>query len=100
MIAVARKKALCSPSTLVDAHLVGRDRRVALQEVAARYAGGVTPAMADLIDPTDPLDPIARQFVPDARELSKVRRKAAIRSATMRSARSKASSIAIPTGCS
>ena len=69
MIAVARKKALCSPSTLVDAHLVGRDRRVALQDVAARYAVAITPAMADLIDPSDPLDPIARQFVPDAREL-------------------------------
>ena len=40
-----------------------------LAEVAARYAVAITPAMADLIDPADPLDPIARQFVPDAREL-------------------------------
>jgi len=30
----------------------------------------VTPAMADLVDPTDPADPIARQFVPDAAELN------------------------------
>ena len=47
-----------------------RSRRLAaLEEVAARYAVAITPAMADLIDPDDPHDPIARQFVPDAREL-------------------------------
>ena len=40
-----------------------------LAKVAARYAVAITPAVADLIDPSDPLDPIARQFVPDAREL-------------------------------
>ena len=37
--------------------------------VAARYAVAITPAMAELIDPADPADPIARQFVPDVREL-------------------------------
>ena len=37
--------------------------------MAARYAVGVTPAMAALIDRADPTDPIARQFIPDAREL-------------------------------
>lgn len=40
-----------------------------LAEVAARYAVAITPAMAALIDPSDPADPIARQFAPDAREL-------------------------------
>jgi len=40
-----------------------------LTEVAARYAVAITPAMAGLIDESDPNDPIARQFVPDAREL-------------------------------
>ena len=29
----------------------------------------ITPALADLIDTADPHDPIARQFVPDSREL-------------------------------
>jgi lysine 2,3-aminomutase len=42
-----------------------------LEEVAARYAVAVTPAMAELIDPADPADPIARQFVPDAAELTR-----------------------------
>ncbi len=41
----------------------------ALEQVAARYAVAITPALADLIDVADPQDPIARQFVPDAREL-------------------------------
>lgn len=40
-----------------------------LREVAARYAVAITPAMDALIDPTDPNDPIAAQFVPDVAEL-------------------------------
>jgi lysine 2,3-aminomutase len=40
-----------------------------LEKVAARYAVAVTPDMAALIDPDDPSDPIARQFIPDAAEL-------------------------------
>jgi lysine 2,3-aminomutase len=40
-----------------------------LEKVAARYAVAVTPAMAALIDPDDPDDPIARQFIPSAAEL-------------------------------
>jgi lysine 2,3-aminomutase len=54
---------------LVDAGLVERDRVAALAPVGARYAVGITPAMAALIDRDDPDDPIARQFVPDPREL-------------------------------
>ncbi len=49
--------------------LVPRERLSELAEVAARYAVAITPAVADLIDRSDPHDPIARQFVPDAREL-------------------------------
>jgi lysine 2,3-aminomutase len=49
--------------------LVPPEKVEALAEVAARYAVVLTPAMADLIDPNDPDDPIARQFVPDVREL-------------------------------
>src|SRR5579859_4938005 len=49
--------------------LLPRDELDALAEVAARYAVALTPAMADLIDRDDPNDPIARQFVPDTREL-------------------------------
>lgn len=44
-------------------------KRDALAEVAARYAVAITPAMDALIDASDPADPIAAQFQPDAREL-------------------------------
>ena len=40
-----------------------------LEKVAARYAVAVTADMAALIDPDDPADPIARQFIPNALEL-------------------------------
>jgi lysine 2,3-aminomutase len=68
MSAIARKT-LRTPAALAAAQLVARDRLAPLQEVAARYAVAITPALADLIDPSDPHDPMARQFVPDAREL-------------------------------
>lgn len=40
-----------------------------LDLIAERYAVSITPAMADLINGADPADPIAAQFLPDAREL-------------------------------
>lgn len=42
----------------------------ALADVAERFAIAVTPEMAQLIDASDPNDPIARQFVPSAAELA------------------------------
>ena len=62
-------KTLRTASELIGARLAQPNRIEALQQVAARYAVAITPAIADLIDPNDPHDPIARQFVPDAREL-------------------------------
>lgn len=67
--AVDREKTLRSLSDLAEAGLIRRDRMAALQDVAARYAVAITPAISDLIDPADPHDPIARQFVPDAAEV-------------------------------
>jgi lysine 2,3-aminomutase len=40
-----------------------------LDQVAARYAVAITPAIEALIDRCDARDPIAAQFLPDAREL-------------------------------
>ena len=67
MTRTARK--LTSVDDLISAGLAPSSARVELNEIGARYAISVTPAVADLIDQTDPSDPIARQFVPDAREL-------------------------------
>ena len=41
-----------------------------IARVAERYAVAITPAMIELIDRDDPDDPIAKQFVPDVRELN------------------------------
>lgn len=54
---------------LENVGLVSADRRAGLVDVAARYAVAVTPAISALIDPSDPNDPIARQFIPDVAEL-------------------------------
>jgi lysine 2,3-aminomutase len=54
----------------VEAGLLPPERRAGIEPVAERYAIAVSPAMAALIDPNDPHDPIARQFVPDAAELA------------------------------
>ncbi|MBB3594569.1 lysine 2,3-aminomutase [Rhizobium sp. BK529] len=54
---------------LVGAGVIEEAERPALDEVAARYAIALTPTIARLIDHSDPADPIARQFVPNAAEL-------------------------------
>jgi lysine 2,3-aminomutase len=60
---------LRSLSALADAGLIAPARLPGLQRVAERYAVAITPDIAGLIDPADPTDPIARQFVPHAGEL-------------------------------
>jgi lysine 2,3-aminomutase len=64
------QKTLRNVDQLWDHGLVPRETLGELAEVAARYAVAITPAMADLIDPADAHDPLARQFVPDGRELA------------------------------
>ncbi|HEX5212581.1 MAG TPA: lysine-2,3-aminomutase-like protein [Pseudolabrys sp.] len=54
---------------ICDHGLAPSEKRTALDAVAARHAIALPPALAELIDPNDPDDPIARQFVPDAAEL-------------------------------
>jgi lysine 2,3-aminomutase len=60
---------LRSAEALADAGLIAPERLPALAPVAARYAVALTPALEDLIDPADPVDPIARQFLPSEAEL-------------------------------
>ncbi|MDX2258117.1 MAG: lysine-2,3-aminomutase-like protein [Hyphomicrobiaceae bacterium] len=54
---------------LVRAGLVAEADAAQLTPVAQRYAVAITPSVATLIDPADPADPIARQFVPAPAEL-------------------------------
>ena len=69
ILPTAGNKPLRRPAELVEAGLVPPERLAELEAVAARYAVAITPVMAELADPADPADPIARQFVPDGREL-------------------------------
>src|ERR1700760_972361 len=60
---------LREPAELVAHGLAPAAGLADLEKVAARYAVAVTADIAGLIDPSDPDDPIARQFVPSVREL-------------------------------
>src|ERR1700759_5218216 len=60
---------LREPKDLVARGYARSDDLAVIEKVAARYAVAVTPDIAALIDPNDPDDPIARQFIPSAAEL-------------------------------
>jgi lysine 2,3-aminomutase len=60
---------LREPAELVARGLAPAAALLDLEKVAARYAMAVTPDIAGLIDPSDPDDPIARQFIPNPEEL-------------------------------
>ena len=62
---------LTTPADLIGTGLAAPERLAVLEAVGERYAIGLTPALARLIRPGDPADPIARQFIPDARELKR-----------------------------
>lgn len=55
---------------LVARGLIAATDRDAIARVAARYAVAVTPDVAATIDPANADDPIARQYVPQAAELT------------------------------
>ena len=58
------------PAELVAHGLAPAGQLAELEKVAARYAVAVTPDIAALIEPGDPHDPIARQFIPSSEELT------------------------------
>jgi lysine 2,3-aminomutase len=65
-----RPHTLRTAADLVAQGLAAPADQAVLDAVGARYAIAVTPHLVDLIDPNDPDDPIARQFVPSADELT------------------------------
>ncbi|MCQ0040647.1 lysine-2,3-aminomutase-like protein [Parasaccharibacter apium] len=60
-------RTLRSTQSLLEAKLITPEQAPALEEVARHYATAIPPAFQRLI--TSPDDPIARQVIPDAREL-------------------------------
>ena len=61
---------LRQPAELIERGLAPAADLADLERVAARYAIAVTPDIAALIDSENPDDPIARQFIPTALELT------------------------------
>ena len=62
------RKTLRSPDELIAAGLIPHERRAEVEAVAARYALALTADVVELVNPDDPRDPIARQFIPDRAE--------------------------------
>ncbi|MGB3027235.1 lysine-2,3-aminomutase-like protein [Paradevosia shaoguanensis] len=58
-----------TPQELAEAGYIEAAQIDDIARVAERYAIAISPAVAAMIDPTAPDDPIARQFVPSAAEL-------------------------------
>ena len=65
-----RQRTLRSAEELQAAGLVAQADMTQLADVESRFATAVSPTMLALIDRADPTDPIARQFVPGADELT------------------------------
>jgi lysine 2,3-aminomutase len=63
------RRILRGAADLASAGLISKERVGEIERVAARFAVALTPAVVDLIDRGDPADPIARQYLPDVREL-------------------------------
>ncbi|MFD1329740.1 lysine-2,3-aminomutase-like protein [Mycoplana ramosa] len=64
-------RTLRTVAELEEAGLVPEGSSLAeIARVGERYAVAITPAVAALVDASDPGDPIARQFIPDAAELT------------------------------
>ena len=62
-------RVLHTTADLARAGLVAASAVDTLEAVAARYAIAITPAVAALIDPADPFDPIGLQYLPSPEEL-------------------------------
>jgi len=69
-LTLAPSRTLTSLADLVEAGLLTDERARNLHHVAQRYSIAITPEIAALIDRDDPHDPIARQFIPDFREIA------------------------------
>lgn len=65
-------RTLRSAAQLAAAGLIARSGVTTAEQVGARYTIAVPPAFAAHIDPDDPDDPIARQVLPDMRELDQL----------------------------
>ncbi|HWX51174.1 MAG TPA: lysine-2,3-aminomutase-like protein [Roseomonas sp.] len=64
-----KPRTLRDAQALAEAGLIPPEARAGLERLSATYSIAVSPAVQALIDPADPADPIARQYIPDMAEL-------------------------------
>jgi lysine 2,3-aminomutase len=64
-----KPRTLRDPAALAKAGLVPPEAVPGLNRVAEHFAMAITPAVQALIDPADPHDPVARQYLPHVSEL-------------------------------
>jgi len=62
-------RSLRTPAQLRERGLIAPEQLIAVERVVARFAASITEELVELINPDDPHDPIAAQFVPHPREL-------------------------------
>jgi lysine 2,3-aminomutase len=68
-MALSSGETLRSAEQLEQHGLIDPSQKPALDHVLQNFSVAITPTVLALIDSSDPNDPIAKQFVPDAREL-------------------------------
>ena len=68
-VMTSTSQTLRRPKQLCDRGLAPPELQALLDAVGDRYAVALPEPLAQLIDPNDPHDPIARQYIPDAAEL-------------------------------
>ncbi|RPD37099.1 lysine-2,3-aminomutase-like protein [Candidatus Liberibacter solanacearum] len=61
---------LTSAQQLYKAKLIDQEQINTIEEISNHYSIALTPFMANLIDPHNPNDPIARQFIPQKEEMN------------------------------
>jgi lysine 2,3-aminomutase len=66
----SKRPSLRDAAALAAEGLIDSAMRADIERVAERYAIAITPDVLDAIDRADPADPVARQYVPDPRELT------------------------------
>ncbi len=68
-VALQKNKSITRLQPLFDQGLANPADAPELQKAVDKFSVAVTPTMLDLMDSSDRDDPIARQFIPDSREL-------------------------------
>ena len=68
--ATPRRRTLRSAKALVEAGLLAPEKADGVAQVSEEFSLAVSPEMAEKIEPGRPDDPVARQFIPDVRELT------------------------------